>query len=246
MSWTSQPQFPFRRHVPARNAASCGVSDQYLTSSNPVQDYRFACHQTFSFCGLPVTHNYDEARGPAFTGIKFYEYKTSRKLVHWSSTLDTLICPCSFHIATPSWIIKSKSYLILRLIRRRRCWIISYWVQIRRQPESSTGWTEKVCHRHFIQAIGVVFIFIILLCPRPDDVITQTTQEIGSAYNQNTAEIQAIVDFSKKSMSNFLGEAKMVIDALDSLQHIHPLVDGVFPTCHCFHLEIWILNLQWL
>ncbi|KAG1786678.1 uncharacterized protein HD556DRAFT_1017289 [Suillus plorans] len=26
-------------------------------------------------------------------------------------------------------------------------------------------------------------------------------------------------------MSNFLGEAKMVIDALDSLQHIHPLVD---------------------
>ncbi|KAG1849602.1 hypothetical protein C8R48DRAFT_778534 [Suillus tomentosus] len=58
-----------------------------------------------------------------------------------------------------------------------------------------------------------------------EDVITQTTQEIGSAYSQNTAEIQGIVDYSKKSMSNFLGEAKMVIDALDSLQHIHPLVD---------------------
>ncbi|KAG2340096.1 hypothetical protein BDR05DRAFT_562246 [Suillus weaverae] len=56
-------------------------------------------------------------------------------------------------------------------------------------------------------------------------VVTQTFQEIRSDYNQNTAETQAIVDLTKKSTSDFLGEAKMVVDALDSLQHIHPLVD---------------------
>lgn len=58
-----------------------------------------------------------------------------------------------------------------------------------------------------------------------EDAVRQTTQEIKSTYNQNTAEVQDIVDLSTKSTSGFLGEAKMVVDALDSLQHIHPLVD---------------------
>ncbi|KAG1762414.1 hypothetical protein EDD22DRAFT_847097 [Suillus occidentalis] len=58
-----------------------------------------------------------------------------------------------------------------------------------------------------------------------EDAVGQTTQEIKSTYNQNTAEFQDIVDLSTKSTSGFLSETKMVVDALDSFRKIHPLLD---------------------
>ncbi|KAG1736414.1 uncharacterized protein EDB91DRAFT_1250037 [Suillus paluster] len=65
-----------------------------------------------------------------------------------------------------------------------------------------------------------------------EDFIAQTAQEVVSAhdfYNQNATAFKSssdamVTDLSKKNMGDFLGEAKKVMDALDSLQQIHPFV----------------------
>ncbi|KAG2132219.1 hypothetical protein BD769DRAFT_1449486 [Suillus cothurnatus] len=65
-----------------------------------------------------------------------------------------------------------------------------------------------------------------------EDCIAQTAQEVESAhdfYTQNAIAIKSasgaiIADLSKKNMSDFLGEAKKVMEALDVLQQVHPFV----------------------
>ncbi|KAG1784897.1 uncharacterized protein HD556DRAFT_1461180 [Suillus plorans] len=65
------------------------------------------------------------------------------------------------------------------------------------------------------------------------NLISKTTQEVGSActlYDDNAAVIQQssadqmVADLLKKNMDDFFGEAKKVMDALDTLQQIHPFV----------------------
>jgi hypothetical protein len=40
-----------------------------------------------------------------------------------------------------------------------------------------------------------------------------------------------VADLLKKNMDDFFGEAKKVMDALDTLQQIHPFVSGEYSTC---------------
>lgn len=75
----------------------------------------------------------------------------------------------------------------------------------------------------------------ILQCPRLGG---EAIREIRSAYDQNITEVEDIEDLSETSTSSFLGDAKMVVDALDCLRNIHPLLNGVFPTCHLLHIDI--------
>lgn len=67
---------------------------------------------------------------------------------------------------------------------------------------------------------------------RAEEFAAQTTQDVGSFhdfYTQNATVIKSVsdvmvTDIAKKSMGDFLGEAKKVMEALDSLQQIHPFI----------------------
>ncbi|KAG1897694.1 uncharacterized protein F5891DRAFT_514315 [Suillus fuscotomentosus] len=68
---------------------------------------------------------------------------------------------------------------------------------------------------------------------RAGDLVVKTTQEVESArtlYNKNATVIQQsaadqmVTDLIKKNMGGFFGEAKKVMNALDTLQQIHPFV----------------------
>ncbi|KAG1736406.1 uncharacterized protein EDB91DRAFT_504650 [Suillus paluster] len=69
-------------------------------------------------------------------------------------------------------------------------------------------------------------------CDRAEDVVAQTIHDAGLAhnfYNQNAAALDSasdamVVDISKKNATDFLGEAKKLMDALDVLQQVHPFV----------------------
>ncbi|KAG1840325.1 hypothetical protein C8R48DRAFT_781802 [Suillus tomentosus] len=64
-----------------------------------------------------------------------------------------------------------------------------------------------------------------------EDLVVQTSQEVGSVYDFytqnaaiNSASDAMVVDLTKKNMSDFLGEAKKVMAALDALQQVHPFI----------------------
>lgn len=65
------------------------------------------------------------------------------------------------------------------------------------------------------------------------DLVTQASQQVESAYtlcDQNSTVIQQfasdqmVADLMNKSMDGFIGEARKVLDALGTLQQIHPFV----------------------
>ncbi|KAG1736417.1 uncharacterized protein EDB91DRAFT_1250043 [Suillus paluster] len=69
-----------------------------------------------------------------------------------------------------------------------------------------------------------------------EDVIALTIQDAGLAhnfYNQNAAALDlasddvAVINISKKNATNFLGEAKKLMDALDVLQQVHPFASDM-------------------
>ncbi|KAG1743666.1 uncharacterized protein EDB91DRAFT_1274269 [Suillus paluster] len=85
--------------------------------------------------------------------------------------------------------------------------------------------------------------------PCLEDVIAQTIHDTGLAhnfYNQNATALDSasdamVVDISKKNATDFLGEAKKLMDALDVLQQVHPFV-GDLRTLET--LPLWDLTVK--